>query len=677
VVERLVTPTESSPGSATEAAQHARDRWSAADIESSWTRVQSGTSATYRSPRLDLGPDFHSIVIARPRPRPRPPNGSPIAAPILLWSETPVLGGAAFTRNRRELPIAQKPATVIMDAESLQSDQRRPVQYLFLHVPDDTAVDLVVESIAVITTHDLAAAGARMTRIATDGETRDAFAARAPLRFLVNVPDNAQLAFGVRTPSGTPAARVRVTQSFEGNVFHPFEATLTSGQWLDFRTPLRPSSGSTVTLSTDAVTDGAAPVYWSVPLLMAPETSDDRPNVMVIVVDALRADVLGTYGARQSAMPLFDDLASTSVVFQRAYAAASWTKPSIATLLTSLYPWTHALGARYYADALPREVLTLQGVLSEYGYVTAQFSANPFTGAVSGLDRGFDTAVMAHSLGHQNAFAVTAADIVDRVLSWVTARADDRYFAYVHLVDTHGARGLDGYRAAASIADREIERLRSRLNQLPGGAHTLFIITADHGEAFGDHGHSGHGQSVYEEEIRVPLIIQEPRQTSGRIVNEPVHLVDVMPTVLDYAGITLDRAVMQGRSLRANDGALKPSPVIVTKFTYPDDVVISGEGGVDMHAVVDFPWKLIVTERRAQPRMRELYRLDSDAGEKNNLADTEVTRARQLEAALDAFLRDQASARARFASTYERGVTAAPAPARELVDQLRSLGYVR
>jgi choline-sulfatase len=662
VIERLTeaAATRGLSESASDPPPHLR--WTADEINTSWTRVQSGKSATLRSPRLDLVAGFHSIAIVRPASR------IPMSAPILLWSDAPGLEGAAFARNRRELPVAQEPATVIVDAEALQSDQRQPIRYLFLHLPGGGAIDRSVESIAIVTTRDLAAAGPSMTRIAADGQTRDAFATTAPLTFRVDVPANAELAFGVRAPAGAPAAKVRVTQSFDGDVYQLFETTVTPGSWTDFRTRLREASGSLVTLSTDPVMD-PAPVYWSVPLVTAPEASDNRPNIIIVVVDALRADAVG-------GLPFFDRLARESTVYRRAYAAASWTKPSIATLFTSLYPWTHTLGARYYADALPRNVLTLQSVLSAYGYVTVQFSANPFTGAASGLDRGFDTAFMAPALGHRDAFAVTAADVVDRFFGWVSARSQDRYFAYLHLVDTHGAKGVDGYRAAAGIADREIGRLYDRLNQVPGGANTLLVITADHGEAFGEHGQTGHGQSVYEEESRVPLIVHEPRQRAGRIVDEPVHLVDLMPTVLDYAGVAIDQTAIQGRSLRGNGREWKPSPVIITKFTYPDDVVVSGDRA-EMHAVIDFPWKLIAIERRGQPRVHELYRLDIDPSERNNLARAEAARTRQLDAVLDAFLREQATARARFASTYERGVATMPAPPRELVDQLRSLGYVR
>ena len=97
----------------------------------------------------------------------------------------------------------------------------------------------------------------------------------------------------------------------------------------------------------------------------------------------------------------------------------------------------------------------------------------------------------------------------------------------------------------------------------------------------------------------------------------------------------------------------------------------------ESYAVVDFPWKLITRERQGEPRRRELYRLDIDPTERDDRADDEPARAKQLEAALDAFLHEQTRARAHFLSTYDRGVIPPPAPARELVEQLRSLGYVR
>jgi arylsulfatase A-like enzyme len=668
VVERLTTPAGAPLLTPAAAAVRARLRWSAADIARTWTRVTSGASATLRSPRLELGTAFHSIVIVRP------PSRTPVGAPMLLWSATPQLEGAAFARNRRELPVAQEAATLVLGAEVLQSDERQPIQYLFLHLPQGMAIDHAVESIAILTTPDLAAASVGLSRIATDGETRNAFASSAPLSFRVSVPANAQLAFGIRAGASSPGTRVRVTQTIGNSARVQFESAVSAGRWIDLRAPLQDAAESTVTLSLTGARNSVT--YWSEPLLLAPEQAEDRPSVVLVVVDALRADALAHYGAAESAMPFLDRLASRSIVYGHAYAATSWTKPSIATLLTSLYPWTHALGARYYADELPRDVLTLQSVLSAYGYTTAQFSANPFTGAASGLDRGFDTALMAPALGQQSAFAVKATDVVERFLYWRRQGPADRYFAYLHLVDVHGAKDPASYRAAARGVDGQLERLHDQLNMLPGAGNTLLVVTADHGEAFGDHGQAGHGQSVYEEETRVPLIIHEPRQTDGVIVDEPVHSIDLMPTLLDYARITIDRAMIQGRSLHDRDRDLQPSPVVVTKFTYPNDMATRGDGA-EMHAFVDAPWKLIVIDRRGQPRVYELYRLDTDASERTNLASAEAERVRRMERTLDTFLREQAKARARFASMHETGVARSPVPARELVDQLRSLGYLR
>jgi arylsulfatase A-like enzyme len=313
-------------------------------------------------------------------------------------------------------------------------------------------------------------------------------------------------------------------------------------------------------------------------------------------------------------------------------------------------------------------------VLAANGYVTVQVSANPFTGAVSGLDRGFDTVFTSTAFGEGNAFALEASPVFDRFLEWAASRPHDRYFAYLHVVDTHGATSLAAYRAAARRLDGEIARLLKSIGETAAGANVLVAITADHGEAFADHGRTGHGQSVYEEEIRVPLIIREPTLRSARVVDEPVHLVDLMPTLLDYTGIAIDDTLIQGRSLRRPP--FRASPVVVTKFTYPEDVAIPGDR-TDSHAIVDFPWKLITREEPGQPRNLELYRLDVDPAERDDLADDEPARTKQLEAALDVFLHEQARARARFLSTYDRGRMPRPVPARELVDQLRSLGYVR
>jgi arylsulfatase A-like enzyme len=696
VIQRLTALVGVAAADSFDPAAHADTRWSAEDIHASWTRVQSGRSATLRSPRLDLPDDFQGIAITQ---SPQQSTADPV--PLLLWSESPALTDAQFRRNRRELlPPNDRSPSLFVPAEALQSDERRPVHYLFLHLPGGGEIAAMIDGVAIVSSRGVAARGGGVWRIAADGQTRDAVTTRSTVEYFADIPEGAELAFGVRVAAdvqGTVA--IRATEVVDGREHLLLESSASAGRWADLRTTLRAGDRSSLVLSATA---SGTPVLasWSTPQILGRDDEAALPNIILYVVDALRADKLGAYGAGGGLTPFLDRLASHGVLFRRAYAAASWTKPSVATLLASMYPWTHALGARHYTDMLPAGVPMLQTVLASSGYVTAQFSPNPFTGAVSGLDRDFDAAFMTTALGHMRAFDVKARDINDRFLAWLANRPRDRFFAYLHAVDTHspfsaseGTPPSSAYERAIAEVDGEIARLYSRLDELQVADNTLFVVTADHGEAFGEHGQSGHGQSVYDEEVRVPLLMHWPRRGDRAVIDEPVHAVDVAPTLLHYAGVRFDETRFQGRTVLPappklafegsasgggprKDGAPPPSPVVVTRFTYPEDLDVPGDRR-EMHAIIDHPWKLIVTIAPADgARTRELYRLDSDPGERRNLAAVDAVRARRLETALDAFLANQTSARAAFARAHQQPPRR-PVPARDLVDQLRSLGYVR
>jgi arylsulfatase A-like enzyme len=670
VVQRLATPIGARPLNLAELAGSARLRWALDDRRTSWTRVQSGGSTTLRSPRLDLPEDFYGVLITE-RPR-----TTPAEATLILWSTEPFLDAAEFARNRRVIvPVANAPNSTLLPSETMLSDERRAIHYLFVHVPDAAKVEDVIEGVAIVTDRDVAAASLSVTRVAADGRTRDAITSSTSVSYRVSVPASAELSFGVRIPGVGTDAPIRVTQRIENRDHVIVDTKVAAGRWIDFRVPIRSASECTFVFSVDRDT-AAAPIYWSQPQILAPDASR-QPNIVLLVVDALRADKLGAYGARTGLSPVIDRLAAEGAVYKRAYAAASWTKPSVATMLTALYPTTHGLGSRHYADGLASGAATLQGVLAADGYVTVQFSANPFTGAISALDRGFDDALMAPALGHARAFDVKASDLNNSFETWLRGHSRDRFFAYLHAVDTHGAASLAQYDAAITSTDHEIDRLQRLLEDLDLTADTLLVITADHGEAFGEHGRSGHGQSVYEEEIRVPLVVYARGRVSPGVIEDPMMLVDLMPTVLDYAHVPFDRNALQGRSLVAhgNEG-VTASPVIATRFIYPDDVDAPGNR-TEMHAVVDYPWKLIASDRAGDKPALELYRLDRDAQERDNLAASEPGRTHQLASVLERFLHDQAIERARFGATLNAAPSARTRPSRDLVDQLRSLGYVR
>ncbi|MGH9175415.1 MAG: sulfatase/phosphatase domain-containing protein, partial [Vicinamibacterales bacterium] len=184
--------------------------------------------------------------------------------------------------------------------------------------------------------------------------------------------------------------------------------------------------------------------------------------------------------------------------------------------------------------------------------------------------------------------------------------------------------------------------------------------------------------SVYDEEVRVPLLLHWPgRITPGR-VDEPVHHVDLAPTILALAGLTDTQSQFQGRSLWPRDPAWRPSPVVLTRFVYPEDLDSPVADRTEAHAIVDYPWKLIVFERAGTRGRAELYRLDTDPGERRDLASVDGARVKALLTALDRFMAGEMQRRARFDADHARSSPRpSTPPSRDLLDQLRSLGYVR
>jgi arylsulfatase A-like enzyme len=230
------------------------------------------------------------------------------------------------------------------------------------------------------------------------------------------------------------------------------------------------------------------------------------------------------------------------------------------------------------------------------------------------------------------------------------------------------------YEAAIRFNDRAIGRLRRRLAERGLERDTLLVVTADHGEAFGEHGQTGHGRSVHDEEVRVPLILHWPGRLEHVVDDAPVSLVDVMPTLLAACGVE-PAAGMQGRSLLGPGAA---PPAVSTRFVYPDDLDLAIGDRSEAHALFDGRFKLIASETDAGRRLA-LYDLVADPLERDDRAAAEPERAAQLDAALRGFLAEQQAARARYLADH--GMPPDPPPARkptpQLVEQLRSLGYLR
>ena len=302
---------------------------------------------------------------------------------------------------------------------------------------------------------------------------------------------------------------------------------------------------------------------------------EERPRLVVLVsIDTLRADHLGLYGYERPTSPSLDALALESTVFDEAMSSSPWTLPAHATLLTGLYPSRHGLTSheRYLSSSLT----TLAQVFSRQGYRTAAVVNSHNLGPEFGLDRGFQQYRYVEERAERQE---PSTEITDQAMEWVKGAGETPLFLFLHYYDVHSdyaslpeyetellrpydgiADGstaqlasyregkvslspsdapnlIDRYDAGIRQMDAEIGRFLDFLRERGLWEDALFVLTSDHGEEFFEHGGVLHGQTQYQEVIRVPLLVKGPGVPHGRRVPTPVSLVDIAPTLLERAGI--------------------------------------------------------------------------------------------------------------------------------------------
>lgn len=439
------------------------------------------------------------------------------------------------------------------------------------------------------------------------------------------------------------------------------------------------------------------------PVVVRPVDDDvheaPRPrNVLMVLVDTLRADRLSPYNPETRVQtPGLDAFVESASTFAHAHSQENWTKPSVATLLSGLMPWEHT--ATGQSSVVPRSVELLPEVLQAQGFATASFISNGYVSDRFGFDQGWDTYRNYLREGRRNRAENVAAD----VLGWLDQRTDEEpFFAYVHTIDPHvpyrppqrflelygdsSYRGPVDFRLDSTLLEnvklgrvRLNPRDREHLQALYDGEityhdvhfraildglerrgvadDTLVVVTSDHGEEFWDHGSVGHGHSVYEELLHVPLFVKLPGAPARR-VEASVGLVDVMPTILEALGIDAPDE-MSGRSFLAElRGAGDDAPrASVSGFME------------NWRTVTDSRFKLIVRPRRAG----QLYDLKEDPNETDDLAEASPWTVRylreQLSIRLDATRARERTSRRRHRATRTRIDD-------ETAAQLRAIGYV-
>lgn len=375
-------------------------------------------------------------------------------------------------------------------------------------------------------------------------------------------------------------------------------------------------------------------------------------DVVLVTIDTLRADAVGFAGNAAAETPHLDRLAASGWVFDRAHAHSVMTLPSHANLLTGRLPYEH--GVRDNAGfVLPESIPTAAEAFGDAGFRTAAFVAAFPLDARYGLDRGFEVYDDSYPEGSTRGFAVaerSGEEVVAAAASWWRRHEGEPRFLWVHLYEPHvpyeppapfAARFAGNpYLGEVAAADEYVGRLLEVVAPGEGSSDALVVVTSDHGEGLGDHGEATHGLFAYEATLAVPLVLWAEELTPARI-DSPVQHVDVLPTMLEAAGIAASAVPgMAGRSLwraRAPDAGAGPD---ATYFEVLGPNL--QRGWAPLRGVVARPRPGTGDEDRAGllkyislPRP-ELYDLAADPAEVRNLHAAEARTAAELAALLPA-----------------------------------------
>jgi arylsulfatase A-like enzyme len=413
-------------------------------------------------------------------------------------------------------------------------------------------------------------------------------------------------------------------------------------------------------------------------------------NVLFVLVDTLRADRLGAYGYERDTSPNLDRLAATGVRFARQVSQSSWTKCSMASLWTGLYPARTRVLRAY--DVLPPEARMPAEIFREAGFRTAGIWRNGWIAPNFGFSQGFEVYLSPRSERGREAFMRRRespnvslegddGDIVNSALEFLRAHGHERWFLYLHMMDVHqyaysedtalfGTSYSDSYDNSIRWVDSLLGHLFRGLVELDLRRRTLIVFSADHGEAFGEHDGEGHARNVYGEVTQTPLILSFPfRLDPGVVVEARSENVDLWPTVLELVGLP-PLGDVDGRSL---------VPAIAAAFRGeppPDDDGVAfaqidqrwarmQEPPAPMVAVNQGRWRLIY--RAAAPNRTELYDKWEDPGEQRNLARQESQLTETLSETASAYLESPPPPWGERPQQLEIDEV--------LLNQLRALGY--
>lgn len=389
-------------------------------------------------------------------------------------------------------------------------------------------------------------------------------------------------------------------------------------------------------------------------------------NVLLIVIDTLRADHLGVYGYPKKTSPFVDEFSGSSFIFTNNISVAPWTLPSMMSILTGMYPQDHRITNKYLLVEDKEEisnlkthspqVVTISEILKENGIRTAAFTGGAGVDSQFGFEAGFDKYFDDINFGGFD-------DTIPLAIEWLKENNNEQFFLMLHGYDVHGQyiseKGydyrfldfeyngeLDGskeeqkelreegitrgkiflsnqdVRFLISLYDEKIskadERLRNffiEFEKLGVSENTIVIITSDHGEEFYEHGRIDHGHSLYEELVRVPLLIKFPGQYQGSRIDQQVGSIDIMPTILEILGINIDKNIqnkISGKSLFSVMSGTKDERSYFLETDYRYSIFLRGLRTFDS-------WKIIMNTESSE---KEIFDINNDESETKDLSNS-------------------------------------------------------
>ena len=535
------------------------------------------------------------------------------------------------------------------------------------------------------------------------------------------LPADAALRFSfaaVDDPGGGEAI-VEVLHGAEPLARWSRETAGSSTDWLEVEVPITADPGTPVsvrfTYRAPTAADARSFVAIGAPMLASTGPRDQRPNVLLVSLDTLRDDRVGMVSARGPVTPALDELTAAGTRFAAAYSSAPYTLPSHGSLLSGLFPETHGLenATNRIRDGVPM----LAEQLADVGYETTAFTAGGYLSARFGFIRGFDRYCEIDPIGDWYAtgrprttesFPDGSVGALPHVIASIERERTAPFFMFVHTYMAHDFlpprdladafdlpqpltfetsrrftsfevrdRGLSAeetdfmrraYDATAAADDRMIGELLAALDRAGLADDTIVIVTSDHGEELYERGGAGHGITLYDEVVRIPLIVKGPGVRPGHVVDERVRHVDVVPTLLEQLGLAAPSGI-QGESFAAalRGDAIRSRPIPLSVLDPPRSV---------RQGWIENDWKLIDSIDDEKYAFRpgaatELYHLAVDPAETANVAESNSDMVTRLRRRIAQHRDGCAKHGASFGDSVERALPP------EVEAHLRELGYLQ